>query len=325
MSEGSSANIPELGQSIDHNQIYLACKMLGNRIDKFSGAGEKTFEEFLEEYTDLIQRFSIPHSVAKSLLSLYPTGGAKLRLQQIEDHEKLPWKELVTELAKRFKSQALLSNLRDELHNIVQGKDSVGEFAKKVFSKTKIAFQGQGDRVVSRMAIDFFVKGLNPEIRKAIHRLPDTEDFEVIVCNAEKESRVLEQERREDRDTIQTINALITDEKLSRLEQQLSGTKVTAPRPRMPMIPPRMGNRFRQPSPGRFQNLNFNTNQKPFGGQLTANPPRRFNSNGFRNRPFWNKPRSRFVPRPRTFCNCPASCHQPNMICTNWHNRPQQQ
>ncbi|EPB67564.1 integrase core domain protein [Ancylostoma ceylanicum] len=147
MSEANGINIPEIGQSIDQNQIYLACKMLGNRIDKFSGAGKKTFEEFLEEYTDLIKRFSIPHSVAKSLLPLYLTGGAKLRLQQIEDHEKLSWKELVTELAKRFKSQALLSNLRDELHNIVQGKDSVGEFAKKVFTGLRMTKEVEDENV----------------------------------------------------------------------------------------------------------------------------------------------------------------------------------
>ncbi|KAL6738683.1 hypothetical protein Aduo_012205 [Ancylostoma duodenale] len=166
--------------------------MIGNRIKKFTGTEEKTFEEFLEEYTDLIQRFAIPHEVAKNLLPLYFAEGAKMKYQQIPGHEKHSWKGLATELAKRLKSQALLCNLRDELHNLTQGRDSVGEFAKKVYSKMKIAFQGQGDRIISRMAIDFFVKGLNPDIRKAIRRLPDTDEFETIVCRAEKEHSILE-------------------------------------------------------------------------------------------------------------------------------------
>lgn len=52
--------------------------------------------------------------------------------------------------------------------------------------------QGQGDRVVSQMAIGFFIEGLNPELRKAIRRLPETEDFETVVTRAEKEYRILQ-------------------------------------------------------------------------------------------------------------------------------------
>ncbi|EYC37071.1 hypothetical protein Y032_0829g2569 [Ancylostoma ceylanicum] len=99
----------------------------------------------------------------------------------------MSWKELVMKLAKKFKSEAILSNLWDELHNLTRGKDSVGEFARKFYNKTKIAFQGQGENIAARMATDFFIKRLNPDIRKAIRRLPDTDDFDAVVSRAEKE------------------------------------------------------------------------------------------------------------------------------------------
>ncbi|KAL6723935.1 hypothetical protein Aduo_018885 [Ancylostoma duodenale] len=261
MAEVNGEDVKE-SQAQQH-QVYQACKML-----------------------DLEHRFAIPHSVAKSLLPLYLTGGAKLKYQQIPDRDTLSWKELVTELATRLKSQALLSDLRDELHNMTQGRDSVGEFAKKIYGKTKTAFQGQGDRIVSRMAIDFFIKGLNPEIRKAIRRLPDTDDFEVIVSNAEKEFRILEQERREDRDTIQAINALISDEKINQLERQLNGMKVTPQRRPPTSNLPRSGNRFRQNNWKPRTPMNFNTVQRTF------DPPRRTT---FFGRPpsFWPQGRRR--------------------------------
>ncbi|KAL6743394.1 hypothetical protein Aduo_016438 [Ancylostoma duodenale] len=97
--------------------------MLGDRIENFSGAGVRTFEEFLGDYTDLIARFGIPHSVARTLLPLYLIGGAKLEYQTIPNHDTLQRNELVTELAKKFNSEALLSGLRDELHSMTQGKD----------------------------------------------------------------------------------------------------------------------------------------------------------------------------------------------------------
>ncbi|EYB84438.1 hypothetical protein Y032_0316g2286 [Ancylostoma ceylanicum] len=173
---------------------------------------------------------------------------------------------MVTELAKKLKSEALLSNLRAELHNMTQGKDSVGEFAKKVYNKTKIVFQGQGERIVSRMATGFFIKGLNPEIRKTIRRLPDTNQFDIVVCNAEKKFRILEQERKEDRDAIQDINALITDEKVNQLGKQLNQMKLAQRRPPSPTLPsPR----------NRFQN-NGRTQQRSF------NPPNMFLPNSFR-------------------------------------------
>ncbi|KAL6734713.1 hypothetical protein Aduo_005222 [Ancylostoma duodenale] len=130
--------------------------MLGDRIEKFSGTGERTFKEFLDDYTNLIARFGIPYSVARTLLPLYLVGGAKLKYQTIANHDTLPWNESVPELAKKLKSEALLSNLR--VHNMTQGKDSVREFAKKVYNKTKVAFQGQGEGIVSRMATDFSSK-----------------------------------------------------------------------------------------------------------------------------------------------------------------------
>lgn len=207
-------------------QIYHAHKLLHKRLDKFSGSDEKTFEEFLEEYSDLVQHFQIPRAIAKSLLPLYLTGSAKLKYQSIEGHDQMSWEQPVTALATKLKNQAALSNIRDELHNMTQGKDSVGEFARKVLTKTKYAFQGQGDKVVAQMATDFFITGLNPEIRRAIRRLPETEDFETVVTRAEKEYRILQQERKEDNDTVQTLNAILRNEKMERLERQLEDMRV---------------------------------------------------------------------------------------------------
>ncbi|KAL6740328.1 hypothetical protein Aduo_013694 [Ancylostoma duodenale] len=298
--------------------VYQACKMLGDRVEKFSGAGDRTFEEFLEDYTDLIARFSISHDVARCLLPLYLTGGAKLKLQTIPQHDKMSWKELVVELAKKFKSEAVLSNLRDELHNLTQGKDSVGEFAKKVYNKTKIAFQGQGENIVARMATDFFIKGLNPDIRKAIRRLPDTEDFDAVVSRAEKEFRILEQERKEDQDTIHAINALITDDKVTRLERQLNKMKIArrrspAPFSIRPTNRPRMNNSGRS-TPG---NSRFNAN---FNSANTFFKTRKF---GPRNNPFRSsRSRVHFAQQHGQPCGCCTHNHAPigtvpNTHCTN--------
>ncbi|KIH59192.1 hypothetical protein ANCDUO_10591 [Ancylostoma duodenale] len=300
-------------RAMDHQQVYQACKMIGNRIEKFSGTGDRTFEEFLEEYTDLIARFSIPHDVARRLLPLYLSVGAKLKYQTIENHDQLPWDDLVTQLAKKLKSEALLSNLRDELHNMTQGKDSVGEFAKKVYTKTKIAFQGQGDGTITRMATDFFIKGLNPEIRKAIRRLPETDEFDAIVCRAEKEFRILEQERKEDRDAVQAINALISDEKINRLEQQLNRMKVNRRRPPTPMPPrqrnrPPISNKDRPTTGNSFnsQPLNFprrpNNISKPKKQVTWYNPFRNYRAN-----------RTRFAAQQFQPCNCPTHGCQQNM------------
>lgn len=102
------------------------------RVEKFSGAGDKTFEEFLEEYTDLIDKFQIPYDHAKSLLPLCLVRGAKLKYQNLDDADKLPWKNPVTILATKFKSDDILSNVRDELHSLTQGRNTVGDFAKSL-------------------------------------------------------------------------------------------------------------------------------------------------------------------------------------------------
>ena len=288
---------------LENNQTYQVCKMIGNRIEKFTGHGDRTFEEFLEEFVDLTTRFAIPLPVARRILPLFLIGGARLKFQQIPNHDTLCWKDLVTELAKRFKSQALLSNIRDELHNMTQGKDNVGEFARKVYNKTKTAFQGQGEHIVPRMAIDFFIKGLNPEIKKAIRRLPETEDFETIVSNAEKESRILEQERREDREGFQVVNALIADDKINRLEQQLNRLKMTS---RRPPTPHPLKNR--QP---RSNSNQQNTNRKPFRTYWKPNFWIRPQRIGFQNRPplsFQNRSRPFFYQQPR--CTCGTYCPQ---------------
>ncbi|EYC32727.1 hypothetical protein Y032_0002g1065 [Ancylostoma ceylanicum] len=297
--------------------------MLGDRIEKFSGTGERTFEEFLDDYTDLIARFGIPHSVARTLLPLYLVGGAKLKYQTIANHDTLPWNELVTELAKKLKSEALLSNLRDELHNMTQGKDSVREFAKKVYNKTKIAFQGQGEGIVSRMATDFFIKGLNPEIRKAIRRLPDTNEFDIVVCNAEKTFRILEQERKENRDAIQAITALITDEKVNQLEKQLNQMKLAQRRPTSSIVP-RPRNRFQ--TNGRTQQGSFNSPNMFFPNSFRRGNnsfrPRR----GFLSR-FQRNPRARFGQQyfQSWYPTYPTYASSPNIPSTSNSNNGQPQ
>ncbi|KAL6739358.1 hypothetical protein Aduo_012826 [Ancylostoma duodenale] len=232
--------------------LYASCKLLGNRIEKFSGDSDKTFEEFSDEFKDLIDSLNIPHHHARSLLPLYLTGGAKLKYQSLTDDEKSTWESIVTTLAKKFKNQAMLSNIRDELHNMRQGKDSVGEFAKKILAKTKIAFQGEDKTVPNKLAIDFFIKGLRSDIRKAIRRLPDPPDFETAVANAEKEQRILEQEQREERQILEGINALVLDDKVEDLQKQVNSLQQRNKQP-----PPRITrpNRFpqRAPNPPRFE------------------------------------------------------------------------
>ncbi|KAL6729566.1 hypothetical protein Aduo_000610 [Ancylostoma duodenale] len=123
------------------------------------------------------------------MLPLYLTGPAKIKNNNIAEVDKLPWKELVTTLAKRFRGGALRSNLRDELHNITLGKDSVAEFAEKIFNKTKFAFQGQDRDMTTQMTIDFFIKGVIPEIRNAIRRLSEMNDFDAVVASAYRQKR----------------------------------------------------------------------------------------------------------------------------------------
>ncbi|KAL6728867.1 hypothetical protein Aduo_010600 [Ancylostoma duodenale] len=268
--------------------LYASCKLLGNRIEKFSGDTDKTFEEFLDDFKDLVESLNIPHHHAKSLLPLYLTGGAKLKYQSLTDDEKSTWETIVTSLAKKFKNQAMLSNIRDELHNMRQGKDSVGEFAKKILAKTKIAFQGEDKTVPNKLAIDFFIKGLRPDIRKAIRRLPDPPDFETAVANAEKEQRILEQERREEREILESINALVLDDKVEELQKQVNSLQQQNQPPRQVARIPQRG----RPPPPR-QQYNPRLNRGPnfmsrFNPANRRNLPntRRFFGNTFRN--FWN-------------------------------------
>ncbi|EYC38798.1 hypothetical protein Y032_0694g1592 [Ancylostoma ceylanicum] len=275
----------------DTPTLYASCKLLGNRIEKFSGDSDKTFEEFLDEYKDLIESLNIPHEHAKSLLPLYLTGGAKLKYQSLSDEEKSNWQSIVTTLARKFKNQAMLSNIRDELHNLRQGKDSVGEFARKILAKTKVAFQGEDKSVPRKLAIDFFIKGLRPDIRKAIRRLPDPSDFETAVANAEKEQRILEQERREERDILESINALVLDDKVEELQKQVNSLQQRSqPQGQVARMSPR--NRPLPPSRPQPANARFNRRPQPMFRGNPANrrnfpTNRRFFNNPFRN--FWNQ------------------------------------
>ncbi|KHJ89406.1 integrase core domain protein [Oesophagostomum dentatum] len=287
----------QLGRSntppkMENQPIYQACKLLGDRVAKFSGLGDRTFEEFLEEFTDLMERFQIPNEYGKIILPLYLVGPAKVKYSNIPGVKDLSWEELVINLAKKFKSDALLSNLRDELHNITQGRDSIAEFAEKIFRKTKFAFQGMDKNLASQMAIDFFIKGLNPQIRKAVRRLPETSDFDTVVASAEKEYRILQQEREEDRETTQTINSIIVDDKIDRLEKELNALKLQIP-PNQSRNPIRArGNRGAHRGTSRRPFLNPARNPNSPRGSWSNNR-RTFFTRGFRlpfNRSVWRNP-----------------------------------
>ena len=152
-------------------------------------------------------------------MPLYLTGGAKLKYPSLTDDEKKDWKTMTIALAKKFKSQALLSNVRDELHHMREGKDFVGELVRKILAKTKVAFQGEHPGIPRKLAIDFFIKGLRPDIRKSIRRLPDSDDFETVVANAEKESRILDQERLEQHKILDSLNFLALTDKVKDLQK----------------------------------------------------------------------------------------------------------
>lgn len=61
----------------------------------------------------------------KALFPLYLTGGAKLKYQCLSEATKDDWVQMATALAKKFKTEAIVSNGRDELHHTRQGKESV--------------------------------------------------------------------------------------------------------------------------------------------------------------------------------------------------------
>ncbi|VDL74593.1 unnamed protein product [Nippostrongylus brasiliensis] len=202
--------------------LYAACKLLDHRVEKFSGNDEKTFVEFLEEYDEIINSLHIPLSHAMTLFPLYLTSGAKQKYQSLTAAEKVNWRTMVTALAKKFKTQAAMSNARDELHNLRQGKEPIADFAKKVKAKTKMAFQGEDPSIPDRLAIDFFIKGLRPELRRAIRRLPESDNFDVIMAYAEKEERLQQQERLEDGELLASLNSLALDNKMSKLEAKVN-------------------------------------------------------------------------------------------------------
>lgn len=74
-------------------------------------------------------------------------------------------------LAKKFKTKTFFNNIRDKIHNLRQGKESVGEFARKIVAKTKVAFQDEDKNIRRMPTIDYFYKRLRPEIRRANRRM----------------------------------------------------------------------------------------------------------------------------------------------------------
>lgn len=127
-------------------------------------------------------------------------------------------------LAKKFETQALLSNIRDVLHNLRQRKESIGESARKILAKTKVAFQGEDKNIPRNLAIDFFIKRLRTDIRGAIRPLPDADDF---FGSGECRKRVsrLEQERREDYKIVDSHNSLVINGKVETVQRQVNSLR----------------------------------------------------------------------------------------------------
>lgn len=73
---------------LDPAQLYTSCRLLDNRVGKLSGNDDITFEEFLEDYVELVTNLHIPHEHAKALLPLYLTSGAKLKYQSLSKDQK---------------------------------------------------------------------------------------------------------------------------------------------------------------------------------------------------------------------------------------------
>lgn len=151
-------------------------------------------------------------------------------------------------------------------------------------SRTKVAFQGEDKTIPRKLAIDFFIKGLRHEIRKAIRRLPDTDDFESVVANAEKESRILDQERKEDHRIIENLNSLAIADMVDTLEEKINSLAI--PRPPRNQFPNQNRNfRGRSNQPQRRNNRGFPVQNQP----RYSNRPRQPPQGRFAN--FWNLPR----------------------------------
>ncbi|CAJ0588803.1 unnamed protein product [Cylicocyclus nassatus] len=89
--------------------LYASSKLLGTRLEGFTGDSDKAFEEFLEDYRELVDNLHIPHVYAKSLLPLFLAGGAKVNYQTLKPAEKATWEAMTKALATKFKNQAMLT------------------------------------------------------------------------------------------------------------------------------------------------------------------------------------------------------------------------
>ncbi|VDK41969.1 unnamed protein product, partial [Cylicostephanus goldi] len=172
-------------------------------------------------------------------------------------------------------------------------------------AKTKVAYQGEDKKIPNKLAIDFFIKGLRPDIRRAVRRLPDPPDFETALANAEKEQRILEQEYREEKEILESINSLVLDQKVEELTEQVNSLQqVNRNRPKSPAQErPRAIVRFQSNA---RPNQNYRQRSAtPFRPRTQINPPRQL----------------RFVPR-RIFPNPRFWSRRPRNVPFRFFNQP---
>lgn len=108
-----------------------------------------------------------------------------------------------------------LSYIRDEHQNIKHVEDLLAIF---LISPKYVAFQGKDKNVPRELAIDFFIKGLASNNRMSISHEED--DFDSVVANAEKDSRILAKECKEDCKVIDSLSSLTVSDEVYTLENK---------------------------------------------------------------------------------------------------------
>lgn len=93
-----------------------------------------------------------------------------------------------------------------------------------------MTFQGVDKTVPDKLAIDFFLKGLRPEVHRA-RRLPESDNFEVIPAYAEEQDIIQQQERAEDQGILESLNTLAISDKVERLEARINHPRAPPKKP----------------------------------------------------------------------------------------------
>ena len=83
--------------------------------------------------------------------------------------------------------------------------------------KCELAYQGQGN--IEENIIGHFLRGLRPDIRKTVRHMAVPATFEDAIAIAEKEARILLQEKVEEIDHAGRVNAVVLENKIERLER----------------------------------------------------------------------------------------------------------